>query len=317
VRAPTEDEYIQLALALRDDDVVPFLGAGVGGDPDVWEDGTGRLPNGDALARHLAGHFHYPKAALDLARVAQYAATMRGYPSLKKVLHEVFDNDFHPTPLHELLARLPTLLAGAPYAERGDSFRGYQLIVTTNYDDTLERAFRAADEPFDLITYDAELPGGGKFVYWPGGVDPRRIEDSNEHLSLAERTVIVKIHGRVVREVGTKHESFVITEDHYIDYLAHAGISELLPVQVQDRLVNGSLLFLGYALKDWNLRVMLEGIWRQRGHYAPATWSVQVGADSFEEKFWSDRGRIQFFAVRLEEFVPALAARLDEVLASP
>ena len=37
--------------------------------------------------------------------------------------------------------------------------RGYPpelVIVTTNYDDALERAFRAANEPFDLVTYVAE-----------------------------------------------------------------------------------------------------------------------------------------------------------------
>lgn len=319
---PTPLEYETYALAIRDGEVVPFLGAGVSGVPDpAWDPGSGRLPTGDALARHLAARYRYPGSDVELARVAQYVSTMRGDRSLKRTLHEIFDADFGFTPLHTFLAGLPALLSGAMHAERPESFKDYQLIVTTNYDDTLERAFRTVGEPFDLLTYRAAneryVRQSGRFWFWPLGGSPREINDSNayvEDLSLEARTLILKIHGMVVRESDMRedHESFVITEDHYIDYLSHAGVASLLPVQVMDRLVNGSLLFLGYALKDWNLRVMLQSIWLERHDRVPA-WAVQLGTDDLEERFWRARD-IEFVDAPLEEFVPALASTLGELL---
>ena len=81
-------------------------------------------------------------------------------------LHELFDADYPPSRLHELLASLPRRLG---LAER----RRYQLIMTTNYDDALERAFRAAGEAFDLVWYVAETEDRGKFLHLPPDGEPR------------------------------------------------------------------------------------------------------------------------------------------------
>jgi hypothetical protein len=69
------------------------------------------------------------------------------------------------------------------------------------YDDVLERAFREADEPFDLVIYLAEGSNRGKFLHMaPNGrsqvIDvPKTYRD----LSLDDRSVILKIHGAVDR----------------------------------------------------------------------------------------------------------------------
>src|SRR5438034_5852494 len=51
-----------------------------------------------------------------------------------------------PTPVHELLARQP-----ATWRAKGHDPPPYQLIMTTNYDDALERAFENENELFDLV----------------------------------------------------------------------------------------------------------------------------------------------------------------------
>jgi SIR2-like domain len=322
---PSENHYSNVSAAIRDGDVVPFLGAGAGAGATVLAaDGTtgASLPNAAELADRLARRYLYPGSDDELLRVAQYVATMRGYSRLKRTLHEIFDADFRPTRLHHFLAGLPRLLSGAPAAQRPDSFRDYQLIMTTNYDDTLERAFRAVDEPFDLVTYkaaDAQYQRTrGEFLHWPLGEDPRPIGDPSDHheaLSLEGRTVIVKIHGLVVRQQRWPEcESFVITEDHYIDYLSHAGLSDLVPVQILGRLTNYPLLFLGYALKDWNLRVILHSIWRERSSDVPS-WAVQLEPDEFDELFWDARG-IKIFDSDLDHYAEALAERLTELVAA-
>jgi hypothetical protein len=304
-----------------DGDVVPFLGAGAGVAErpagDRWAPGDG-LPNATDLARHLAKVQLLPeddRKVHDLLHVAQFMATMAGYRRLYRTLHQVFDVDFAPNRLHRFLASMPTMLSGAPYAERDPSYSTYQLIVTTNYDDTLERAFDDAGEPFDLVTYKAEGQHRGRFVHWLDA-GPHVITDANsyyEPLSLEQRTVILKIHGMVVRQAEfADWESFVITEDHYIDYLLHADLGDLLPVKLAASLSNLSLLFLGYGLRDWNLRVILQSIWTERDLEVPS-WAVQVGADDFDREFWKARD-ITILDQPLDAYVDKLEARVREVL---
>jgi hypothetical protein len=321
VSRPSAQHFTAVALKIHRGDVVPFLGAGAGVSArpldSPWRPGQ-EMPSGTDLAKYLAaqqlladGHED------DLIRVAQYVATMSGYRELYTTLHQLFDVDFLPTPLHTFLAGLPTLLSGKRYAERDPGFTRYQLIVTTNYDDTLERAFRAADEPYELVTYKAEGEHRGRFVHWVTDTDPVVIDDPMEYvepLPLTERTVILKIHGMVVRDQArAEWESFVITEDHYIDYLVRADISTTMPSPLVAQLRNASLLFLGYGLRDWNLRVILQSIWMERDLSVPS-WAVQVAPDGVDEMFWSKRD-IAIVDEQLSTYVEALDARLREVLA--
>ena len=89
--------------------------------------------------------------------------------------------------------------------------------------------------------------------------------------------MIVKIHGAVDRS-GAEDDSYVITEDHYIDYLTRSDIASLLPVAVAAQAASVShFLFLGYGMRDWNLRVILHRIWgAQTRNYA--SWAIQFGS---------------------------------------
>ena len=53
-----------------------------------------------------------------------------------------------------------------------------------------------------------------------------------------QRSVIVKLHGFVDRETssGLNDDSYVITEDHYIEYLARMDLDNLIPVKALERL---------------------------------------------------------------------------------
>ena len=61
--------------------------------------------------------------------------------------------------------------------------------MTTNYDDALERAFRAAGEAFDLVWYVAEGEHRGKFLHLPPDGEPRLIDQAERVLRpLASRS---------------------------------------------------------------------------------------------------------------------------------
>jgi hypothetical protein len=154
------DVYRLIAKRLLKGKVVPVLGAGVNlceRPPDaVFEQGR-YLPSGRELASVLARDYPLIKTR-DLAQVAQYIAALAGQGPLYEELHDVFDADYPPTRLHQFLARISrhTRAAG----------RGGMLFVTTNYDDSLERAFAEEGEPYELVTYIAEGKDRGRFRHF-------------------------------------------------------------------------------------------------------------------------------------------------------
>ena len=231
------------------------------------------------MAAYLAKNFGYPGTdKYDLVRVSQYIAVVTGSGPLYEELHLSSTSTIRLTPLHQFLATLPALLREKGYPPR------YQLIVTTNYDDLMERAFRAAGEPFDLVTYVAEGEQRGKFVHWPPDGEARLIEKPNEYrgLPLDQRPVILKIHGAVDR-ADAERDSYVITEDHYIDYLTRTDISNFVPVTLAAKLRKSHFLFLGYSLRDWNLRVILHRIWGEQ-KLTYKSWAIQLNPEPIDQE---------------------------------
>jgi hypothetical protein len=298
--------YDLIARRLLKCKVVPILGAGVNlaSRPEGagYERGV-HLPSGQELAQELADYIGFPLPdTSDLARVSQYIASVEGEGPLYDELHDVFDADYPPTPLHHFLAALSrkTRDAGA---------RECLLIITTNYDDALERAFSAAGEPFDLVTYIAEGRDQGLFRHVPWQGEPTVIRVPNEcTLALDQRPVIAKIHGAVDR-AGRTDDSFVITEDHYIDYIARAGVGGMFPVTLHAKLKTSHLLFLGYSLRDWNFRVMLYRLWGEQEGKTFRSWAVQHRPDPIDRAAWDERG-VDILDVLIQDFVEEIDRRV-------
>jgi hypothetical protein len=432
--------YDDVIAALQDGELIPFLGAGVNlygrDEADDYKLGS-YLPSGRELAVYLANEFSYKHPDRNnLLLVSQYASTLRGSGSFYRRLGEVFDREYPINGLHKFLARVPASL------KRRGCRHQYQLIVTTNYDDVLEEAFREEHEPFDLVTYVAAGKYQGKFRHVPHGALPREgtalirlgeiknaagfigklramadppspylralldpgvrrlldaydgssealgallpvlveglnralsgrlfdethfagvalaedvrrlldekpqgglatcinrllleesyphelarsprsfriIEDPNTYRDLPfdylklRRTVILKIHGAVDRVADREsfpaeliEDSFVITEDDYITYLAHTDISKLVPAQLKSKLSNSGFLFLGYGLRDWNLRVIMHRMWGEQ-KLSFASWAIQRSAEDMEKELWAKRN-VRIIETRLEEYIPEL-----------
>jgi hypothetical protein len=310
-QAPDAEHFEMLTNRLLVGAVVPFLGAGVNlcGRPKAtpWQQGR-YLPSGKELASYLATgiglNYPYPDAS-DLLRVSQYVDVSLGNGPLYEALHRVFDDDYRPTPVHRMLASLPALIRRQP----GNGQRFYPLNITTNYDDGLERAFQDAGEEYDLLTYIADGTGAGKFRHTrpDGESQVISIPNSYNELRCDERPVIAKIHGAVSRQVnGT--DSFVVTENHYIAYLSHSDINKLIPVNVLTRMRKSHFLFLGYSLRDWNLRVILHRLWGEEGG-AYNSWAIQSAPERIDEKAWARRG-VELLNMQLEDYTAELVAHL-------
>jgi hypothetical protein len=272
--------YRIVAKQLIKSRVVPVLGAGVNlceRPPEApWRHGR-YLPSGRELAATLARDYPMIQTR-DLAQVAQHIAALAGQGPLYDELHDVFDADYPPTRLHRFLARVSqqTRAAGCEC----------MLFVTTNYDDSLERAFAEEGEPYELVTYIAEGRDRGRF----------------RHFRSDGKVVIMDRHSHL--------DSFVITEDHYIDYLTRADVGGLFPVNLGVKLRTSHFLFLGYSLRDWNLRVMLYRLWGEQEGKTYNSWAVQSDPDPIDKCAWDERG-VDILAVSCEEFAAAIEAEVE------
>jgi hypothetical protein len=281
----SDDQIGEIVDALLNGRVVPVLGM-----------------DGDSLAAELADRFRYPPGEVPEApRVSQYVAATRGYGPLYDELSALAASDGRPTPLHRFFASLPPLLRvrGAPH----------QLIVTTAYGSALESAFADAGEEVDVVSYIASGRNRGRFWHLPPDGAARVIELPNTYaaeLALDRRTVILKVRGGVDPTPERELESFVVTEDDYIEYLGRADVASGVPVALAATLRRSHFLFLGYSMRDWNLRVVLGRMWGETP-VRYRSWAVHEAPGPAERELWRQVD-IDLVAAPLEAYVERLAA---------
>jgi DNA-binding SARP family transcriptional activator len=249
------------------------------------------------IADRLAERFEYPDESRELPRVAQYVALTQGDGPLQHELSELLAAPAEPTAVHRFFAALPALLR-----ERG---LPHQLLVTTTYDDALEQALHDAGEEYDVVTYVASGRDRGRFSHRDPSGETRVIDIPNTYateLSLERRTIVLKLHG------GIGQDGVVVTEDDYIGYLGRGDVGTAVPVGLAARLRRSHFLFLGYGLREWGLRLVLD---RMSGG-EPLTyrsWAVLPEAVPLDRDFWRWR-KIDLIEQPLGEYVEGLGAHI-------
>jgi SIR2-like domain len=216
---------------IRTGKCTPFLGAGVN---------YGFLPTGAQIAQDWAIRNSYPLhdgTESDLARVAQFVATKTGDPMRPKdaivseFREKAKEQDFSAcdNPLG-VLAELPL-----------------PIFITTNYDDYLTQALikRGKKPKRELCRWNSRLDRLGS------------VFDKKSFVPTKDEPVVFHVHGH--QDVP---ESIVLTEDDYLEFLVSLSkrSKELLSSRIQEALAGTSLLFIGYRLADWDLRVLLHGL---------------------------------------------------------
>lgn len=303
---PFETEYRSILKELFKGRLVPFFGQGVNLFGRAANGGWQReqsLPSGEELARHLAKNFDYDQPdASDLIRVSQFVSVMRGASELYDELHSIFGApSYKPTPLHRFWAQLPARLRAHAIPNP------YPILFTATYDDLLEQAFREADEPFDLLIYLAAGEERGKFLHRTYEGVENMVHNGNDYrnMQLDRRATIVRIQGAISR-TDPERDSYVITEDHYLDYL-QSDIATLLPYTITSRIKDAYVLFMGCNLRNWNLRGLLYRLARTK--YRP--WVVQPQALPVDVEYWRTM-QVRILDLPLDEFLLKLSGRLDE-----
>ena len=268
--------------------VVPFLGAGASL--------VGGLPSAATLVDALAYESSFPPSGIgdrDLARVSSYFLSQGDRADLRTWLRNKLDpaQPFKPGPLHQFLA--------------SESGRQARLIMTTNYDRLIETALEAAGVPFDVLVYptDTTMENANAALWIPQG-GPPQYRDPKEEIPF-DRLIVYKMHGSLARD--KQWDSFVITEDDYMRFLERMIEQTAIPTGILNYLMSRRLLFLGYGLRDWNLRIVLQKL--DRAERETIGWAIQWRPSPVECVIWKRR-KVRIYDQSLDDFTKKMESHV-------
>ena len=274
-----------IAARVREGECILFLGAAVHAGPppdssfDYPEEVRPSLAGHvvDDLARECDFATQFPTdAANDLQRVALCAELSPGLGRkwLVEYLADKLMARTRPSPMLQMLAQMP-----------------FRVVVTTNYDSLFETALAAAGKKPQ------------KLIYEPTPNTPARqvLKDPTE-----KQPVVFKMHGDL-----EKPESIVITDEDYIQFvqrLAEKDRVNPIPGYVRERMQMWPMLFMGYSLRDYNLRLLFRTLrWEVDRAVDPGAYSVDRSPDPLILKVWQNERRLVTFLIQdLWSFVPQL-----------
>jgi hypothetical protein len=223
----------------------------------------GVLPTLSQIAGRWADQHGYPFAdGTEMAHVAQYMATSQG---------EGFPRDELLETLYEaLLARLPEALRPERDPQTLSSLVqtvGWQNLVTGKPNE-VHRALAALDLPLYLTTNadgfmtEALLARGRSPVRaicrWNEDLDELYSpwSEDADYEPAADRPLVYHILGS-----DEETDSLVLSENDFFRFLVRtSGERDRIPTYIRDKASSTSLMFLGYSLYDWELRVLMHGL---------------------------------------------------------
>jgi hypothetical protein len=247
----------------------------------------------------LARVFECEALGVRRSAVAQYIADRHGRENLNSEIRKLLtDTPFEPRETHEFFADWKQLrgASGQPLP--------WPMVLTTNYDNVLERRLDAADVPYHLLSYQSVGPEHGRFYHrLPDG--PLRVIDRPESIrTLTGGIVLVKLNGGVDAQNGIP-ECYSTTRLDYWDLASR--IPGVLPAAVRDRLQETPLLFLGHGLKEADVESLIR--FAHRNHPGPRSWAV-VLKQLNEYQYWRQCG-VELLDSPISLFVRELHARLS------
>ena len=253
-------------------------------------------PSGAELSRQLAARCKYPdEDKTNLQRVSLYYQFREGgsRQSLVKAIREEItefeevtesgerkNRPFVPSPALRMLAALP-----------------FSIVITTNYNHLFDIALARAN------TRDERPKQPIKRIYDPTRTGP---PESVPLDPTEEKPILLKLHGDI-----NKPESIVVTEEDYIVFIQRMSIRHLHPIHenIQARINTWPILFIGYSLKDYNLRLLFKTLrWHVDVANFPLSFSVDPDPDNVIVSILQhgEKPMVSFIKEDLWDFVPAL-----------
>lgn len=305
---PLTRHYKEIEEALDEGQLVIFLGLNVnlyGRQLDSeWSPGS-VLPGNVELFEYLIRTHKYRLAGAPLASIAQRLVVNKKKRQLYNAFAHTFDDPKLELPeLYSVLARVVASVR-KKLQEHPDPLRRRPLILTANYDKSVERAFdNQGIDCYHVISYSLKTDQVGEFLHTrvETGKD-RRVtlidEQNKETVLTGYNPVIIKLPGAV--ESGST--SYAVTEDHFF-YLSRKDLLAMLPSQLVAALKTSQHLYLGYDVQDWPFRALLYAIWEDLKPKYEA-WAVIPEDDNLSKPYWDTCG-VEVIQSLLESYVAGL-----------
>jgi hypothetical protein len=227
-----------------------------------------------------------------IASVVEHVQGNRDY--INDILHDSFAVEAAPGLLHSAIAAV----------------KATRLYVTTNYDDLLEQAL-APRQPHLIV----DRGGAQGLLVTPAGKDPVEVQptgdgiyellDDEESQRLC-RPILFKMHGSV-NKIDPKRDCYLITEEDYVDFLGRDK-GHYVPLYVEAMMRNKDFLFLGYSLRDWNVRVILRKLLKGTAT-ARRCWAIVSGKSQVEQQVWAKQN-LNIHSENLKVFAEQLNTEL-------
>ncbi|MET0398661.1 MAG: SIR2 family protein, partial [Longimicrobiaceae bacterium] len=232
----------------------------------------------DQFYRELARIFDCEALGEERYAVAQYIVDRFGREELYKEIRKLFARTrLAPRATHEMFA------AWGRYRTPDGKPVPFPVVITTNYDDVLERRLADAGLPFHLLSYQADGPDRGLFYHLPPEGSLRVIERPRNVQPFSDAFVVVKLNGGFNPHDGIP-ESYATTRLDYWDLAAR--IPHVLPAPIQRALSADPILFLGHGLAAQDIESLVR--FAHRGYPGPRSWAIVLRDHGTE--YWRQCG---------------------------
>lgn len=247
--------------------------------------------------RELARIFECEALREDRFAVAQYIADRHGRENLYTEIRKLFARTpLAPRNTHELFAAWKRFKThtGKPVP--------FPTVITTNYDDVMERHLADAGLPYHLLSYQADGPHRGFFYHRSPDNELRIIERPRNIRKFSDAFVLVKLNGGFDRQRRIP-ESYSTTRLDYWDLAAR--IPGVLPAAIQQNLSANPLLFLGHGLAVPDVESLVR--FAHKNHPGSRSWAVVLNHGSIE--YWRQCG-VEILNKDINLYVNELRERL-------
>jgi hypothetical protein len=209
-----KEHFRTLRKAIENNKLAIFVGSAVSYDS--------KLPSWGDLISLMKNALENPRTD-DYLKIAEHFYLQYGRNTYYSKINEFFPSGSQPNLLHELILQLKP-----------------QHIVTTNWDNLLEKAIENRGELYFKVASDHELA------------------------SSPSSQLLVKMHGDL------SHRNIIFKES---DYLAYTDKFPLIENFIKSLFSTHVVLFIGYSISDYNLNQILSWI-RNRTQDAPPSFTI-------------------------------------------
>lgn len=256
--------------------------------------------DGTTLVSELARQVEYVDFDGSLSMLAEYYEMRPEYGRLSLIqrLHSLQPAPSGTIQLYQLLATVEEPL----------------ILISAAQDTLLEYAFRQAQKPYVVISSvvnpDVNYDIGRVLIEYSDQEDFTALQQEQDLSTLdplgAQYSLIYKMRGAFgqrATQPGPLQNTLMLSEENYFTFARYRD--KLIPRYVVRQFSGRGLLFLGYAPKQWEDRLLVNALLSERPHQSEAPSVVSGSRNRFEEAYWRRR-RIEPYALTFETFVGQL-----------